>query len=275
MPLIVPVLAVVLGLAGCAGLGVEDVYRPPSLDHDQTRLTGLSWDSVQGRSRVIIDNPNAYGLPISAFDAELWLDGEPWLILDSPELSGLDAGATRVELDWSLALDGLIERSRAAYQAGQADLTLRLAPTLDVPVLGPRRLDWRHPISVPVPRAPSLRLTDWRVIDAGLGELALALELAVRNPNRFDLVAGPWELAVRAGDATLTRLSLDPWTLAAGASERRTARVTLGYDGLGSALLTGLIGGRWPADLTLDWRGAVRSPDLGLSLPPLSGQLSP
>lgn len=269
-------VAVLLGLAGCAGLGVEDVYRAPTFSHDGSRLTALSWQRMQGRSRILIDNPNAYRLPVTAFQAELWLDGEPWVELDSPTLDGLAAGsATTLELDWSLLVAGLADRAVDAYDAGEVELTLQLSPTLDVPVLGPRRLQWQQSFQVPVPRLPQVRLVDWRLASAGLTELSLDLDLLLDNPNRFNLATGPLQLAVRNGDAGLTSVRLEGMTLDAGEKRVQSTRLTLDYGDLGVALAQAIRSGDWPSDLNLAWSAPLRSPDLGLALPAFSGEVTP
>lgn len=268
-------IPLVATLAGCAGLAIEDIYEPPTFSHDRTRLTGLDWSSLTGRSTVELHNPNPVSLPISRFEAELWLDGEPWIDLGAPQLDGLAAEAsTRLDFDWDLSVSGLAERARAAYDAGEAVLELRLNPTLEVPVLGARQVDWQHSFTVPVPKAPRVRLVDWQVESLSLSEITVALDLEIDNPNRFNLSAGPWDLAVVAGDRRITSLNLDAIGLSAGEQHMQRSRVTLGFGALGPNLLTSLRSGQWPRDLSLDWQGRMSSPELGLELPSLEGRLS-
>lgn len=268
-------VAAALGLSGCAGLGVEDVYRSPEFQHQSSQLTALSWQQLDGRSRVTITNPNAYSLPIQSLQAELWLDGQPWLQLDSPPISGLPAGrATSVDLDWSLAVSGLADRAAQAYEAGEVELTLHLAPTVDVPVMGSRRLQWEQSFSVPVPRLPKVQLADWRVESLSLSSLTLELDLLVDNPNRFGLATGPVELAVRQGSESVSAVSLSPLSMGSGEKRLQSTRLRLDYGDLGSSLVSALRGGAWPSDLELQWSAPVRSPDLGLDLPDFVGEVA-
>lgn len=268
-------VAVVLGLAGCAGLGVEDVYRSPTFQHQSSQLTALSWQQLDGRSRVVIDNPNAYALPIQSLRAELWLDGEPWLQLDSPPISGLPAGrATTVELDWSLAVSGLVDRVTDAYDQGEVELTLHLAPTVAVPVLGPRQLQWEQAFVVPVPRLPRVQLADWRVDSLSLTSLTLELDLLLDNPNRFGLSTGPVELALRNGSTPVSAVGLSPVSMGSGEKRVQSTRLRLDYGDLGATLITALRDGTWPSNLDLQWSASVRSPDLGLDLPDFVGEVA-
>lgn len=267
-------LGAVLGLAGCAGLGVDDVYRAPTFSHQSSQLTALSWQQLNGRSRILINNPNAYSLPIRSLQAELWLEGEPWLQLDSPAINGLAAGSTTtLELDWSLAVSGLVERLGDAYDTGEAALTLHLSPVLAVPVLGDRPLQWQHDFVMPVPKLPQIRLADWRVDSVGLTSLTLELDLLLDNPNRFGLATGPLELNLTKGGSAVSGIRLAPLALAASAKQIQSTRLTLNYGDLGMTLARALNDGGWPADLGLSWRAPISSPDLGLDLPALAGEV--
>ncbi|WP_108125857.1 LEA type 2 family protein [Saccharospirillum mangrovi] len=268
-------VATLIVLTGCAGLGVGNVYRAPSFQHQSSQLTSLSWQQLNGRSRISIQNPNAYSLPVQSLQAELWLDGEPWLQLDSPPIAGLAAGlSTTVELDWSVAVAGLVSRVSNAYDAGEVELTLQLAPTVDVPVLGPRQLQWQHDFVVPVPQLPKVQLADWRVRDASLTSLTLELDLLLDNPNRFGLDTGPVQLALRNGAAPISAVRLNALSLAADSQQKQSTQLTLNYGDLGLTIARALTGGGWPSNLGLSWSAPLRSPDLGLDLPSFNGEVA-
>jgi hypothetical protein len=268
-------IATVLILGGCASFGVDNAYRQPDFTHQTTRLTGITWTGVSGSSRVEMTNSNAYRLPITEFAAQLWLDGEPWIDLGTPTLSGLAArSSTTVEFDWTVTAAGLLQRARDAYTAGEANLELRLRPTLTVPLLGARQLDWSHDFTVPVPKSPQVQLADWRIEDIGFTSVSMALDLIVTNPNRFDLATGPFDLGVTADGQNLSRMQLSGMEVGAGASKRQTTTVTLGFGGLGISVLEALRSGEWPSTLGLNWSGNMNSPDLGLDLPALTGSVS-
>jgi len=268
-------ISTVLVLSGCANFGINDAYRQPSFEHQSTRLTGITWTGVNGSSRVELTNPNAYGLPITEFAAQLWLDGQPWIDLGTPTLDGLAArSSTTLEFDWTVTAVGLLQRARDAYAAGEADLELRLQPTLTVPVLGARQLDWSHDFTVPVPKMPQVRLADWRVEDIGFTSLTMALDLVVTNPNRFNLATGPFDLGITADGRSLSRLQLSGMDIGAGVTQQQTTSVSLGFGGLGLSLLEALRSGEWPSNLGINWAGNMTSPDLGLDLPALTGSVS-
>lgn len=263
-------------LASCANFGVQDVYQEPQFSHESTRLTGLTWSGLTGRSTVTLTNPNAFRLPVSGFDAALWLGDEPWIDLQTPELSGIAArGSTTLTFDWDLVSEGLLRRAQAAYDAGQAELELRLNPTLEVPVLGPRQLDWSHSFTVPVPKLPTVRLADWAVEDVSLTSLTVRLDLLVDNPNRFGLSAGPTQLGIEGAGGRLAGLTLDAMSLDGGEKRVASTRATLSFGDLGLSLAEAMRTGRWPQDLSLNWQSPVSSPDLKLALPDISGQLTP
>lgn len=269
------VVPAALVLAACAGLSLENAYQSPTFDHQQTRLTGLTWNSLQGRSTVELHNPNPFGLPVSKLQAGLWLEGEHWLDLETPRLDGLAGdAATVLAFDWEMSVPGLIERARAAYEAGAADLELRLVSTFDVPVLGERQVNWRHGFTQPVPKTPSVRMAGWELESLSLSQITLNLDLQLSNPNRFSLATGPWSLKATASERELSGVNLDPLSIPAGETRQHRTRLTLSTGQLGPALLHALRSGNWPESLSMEWRGQVSSPELGLDLPPLEGRVA-
>ena len=262
-------------LTGCAGFSVDDAFKQPTFDHQSTRLTGLTWTGLTGSSVIQLNNPNPYNLPIAEIKAQLWLADEPWIDLDSPQITGLSAnGSTSVDIGWSLAAAGLVQRISNAYQAGEAELELRLTPTYDVPVLGPRSFDFAHRFTVPVPQVPKIQLADWRVESVSLTELTLGLDLLIDNPNRFNLATSPIQLDINSGNQRLSRLGLGQLQLDSRESRRQSTQVTLSFADLGLSLVNALRTGTWPENLSLDWQGGMSSPDLGLNLPALDGRVA-
>lgn len=259
-------------LSGCANLSLNDVYRNPTFDYQQTSIRSVSLDDLKGQSTIRIENSNPYRLPISELKTELLLEGEPWLNLSNAALGGLPASdSIETTLDWTLVYDRLIERAANVYQAGEARLTLRMTPTLDVPVLGPRTLTWTADFSVPIPKLPSVRLTDWSVSSLSLTRLTLNLGVAVSNPNVFSIDTQGLKLSMARDGKSLASLALADSRINADAQSQQNVEVSLSLLDVGLSLANALNTGQWPQSLALDWQGNWSSPDLGFDLPSLPG----
>lgn len=259
-------------LSGCANLSLNDVYQSPGFSYQQTRLTAVTLDDLSGQSTIQIRNSNPYRIPVSELETELWLEGEPWLTLSNAAIGGLPANGTiEAELDWALVYDELINRAAGVYQAGEANLTLRLRPTLDVPVLGPQTLNWRADFTVPIPKLPKIRLTDWSVRSLSLTEVTLALGIEVENPNVFSIATTGLGLDIDRNGRSLASLGLADRTIASEATSDQQVMLSLSVLDVGLSLANALNSGEWPQNLGLNWQGDWSSPDLAVPLPSLPG----
>ncbi|EAR10898.1 LEA type 2 family protein [Reinekea blandensis] len=266
-----PILVALL-FSSCANLSLTDVYRTPDFQYQSTRLTAVSLDALTGQSSIQIRNRNPYQIPVSELETELWLEGQPWLTLSNRSIGGLPANGTiETELDWALVYDELARRAGDVYRAGEATLTLRMRPTLDVPVLGPQTLDWSAQFTVPIPKLPKLRLTDWSVRSLTLTEVTLALGVEVENPNVFSIATRGVALDLDRNGRSLASLGLADQTLDSKTTRTQQVMVSLSILDVGLSLANALNSGEWPQNLNLDWQGNWSSSDLAVPLPSLPG----
>lgn len=263
-----------LALTGCANLSLNDVYQNPTIEYKSTNITGVSFDDLSGTSVVQIKNSNPYNLPVSALGAQLWLDGNEWLALNNDTVSGLPAdGTVAVAFEWDVIFEQLLSRASDAYEKGQADFTLKLAPTLDVPVIGAKTFDWAADFSVPVPKIPTVKVHDWAVAGATFTSVTLAIDLELDNPNVFAINTQDWILGVTNDSKSLVDLKLADADVKAQGKSIQQVEVKLSLVDVGLALMTSLKSGQWPESVAMDWSGQWFSPDLDFDLPKLAGQL--
>ncbi|TCS43978.1 hypothetical protein [Reinekea marinisedimentorum] len=261
-------------LAGCSNLSMNDVYQNPSFSYESTSFKGLTFDNIAGSSEISIYNPNPYSIPVSALNAELWLDGKEWLALDGGAVSGLSAKkAISVDLDWNLIFSELLSQARSSYDSGQANFTLMMKPELDVPLLGSKTLDWQSEFSVPVPKLPTLRMTDWSVTGVSLTAITMALTFDVENPNVFSVVTEDWNVDLAKNGSSLANLRLADQTLAAGGTSEQKVELELSLLQAGISVFNSLKSNQWSDALQMDWSGDWYSPDLDIALPDLNQAL--
>lgn len=268
-------LVVAMGLlAGCSNLSMNDVYQNPSFSYQSTSFKGLTFDNVAGSSEISIYNPNPYSIPVSALNAELWLDGKEWLALDGGAVSGLSANkAITVNLDWNLIFSELLSQARSSYDNGQAEFTLVMKPELEVPLLGAKTMDWQSSFSVPVPKLPTVRMKDWAVTGISLTAISMALTFDVENPNVFSVVTEDLNVGLARNGSSLAKLSLADQKLAAGSSSEQKVELELSLMQAGLSIFNSLKNNQWSDSLQMDWSGDWYSPDLDVALPDLNQAL--
>lgn len=271
-----PVAAVVvlaLVLNGCANFSLKDVYSNPTFKYQSTEITSVSFSEINATSIIQISNPNPYDLPITALKAELWLEGSPWLSLNNSAINGLPAsGRANVDFNWALVFAKLLNQAKSVYDEGEAEFTLKLEPTFNVPLLGPQSVAWSSTVTLPVPKVPKLSLNDWSIKSFNFTSLVIALDVGVSNPNVFSMQASNWNVKLNnASKPTLAEFSLPKLDVASKGTSSQKVELTLSLADIGLSLFNGLRQNRWPDSLGLSWSGDWSSTDLDFELPKLSG----
>ncbi|MEJ2042263.1 MAG: hypothetical protein P8X74_12980 [Reinekea sp.] len=261
-------------LSACANLSLTDVYRQPQFEYEKTKVTGVSLSALSGTSEVRITNTNPYSLPVSSLNAKLMLEGQEWMSLDNDAISGLSANdSTSVTFQWEMVYDQLLRRMSDVYQQGQANFTLVMEPTLNVPVLGPQTAVWQADFTVPIPKLPTLSVNDWKVSSLSFSKVELTFDLSIHNPNVFTVNTEGWKAGLKQDNRSLAALNLNDATLAAKSTSQQSLKVALSLADVGVTLANTLTKGEWPNQIALDWQGHWNTPDLGFKLPSLSGSL--
>lgn len=261
-------------LAGCANLSLEHVYQAPSFKYQSTGINKLDFNALNAHSVVKIHNPNPYQLPISGLGAQLWLEGEPWLDLDSSSINSLPArSSVAVNFQWALVFEQLLSRAENVYQTGIAEFTLKLAPKINVPLLGPQAVNWTSSFSVAIPKLPKVSLNNFSLQNVSFTQVSLALDIAVDNPNAFAVNTQGWQLSVGNPSKPLATLKLADAALTPTSTSVHNVNLSLSLMDVGLEMMTALKSGKWPKSLALNWQGKWASPDLDFSLPDLAGKL--
>ena len=250
------------------------MYQAPSFDHQQTKITAVSRSAVSLKSFVVVKNTNPYALPITELTAKLQLAGEDWIILENNPIKSLPAHrSTTITLEWSLVYDELIARAADAFKQGIVHFTLLLEPTLSVPLLGARTLQWQAELTLQIPKLPILSIVDWQVTQLSLTGVELSFDLALFNPNVFAIQTQDWQARVQQNHRSLAFIVLPDAQLSAQAHSHLRATVSLSLVDVGIVLVNAMQTGQWPSQLSFDWQGHWSSSDLGAELPDLAGKL--
>ena len=137
-------LIVAFILAGCANLSLNDLYRSPTFQYQDTRIQSLDWAALEGITTIEITNTNRYAIPVSEIAVEIWLEGSPWLTLDNTAIDTLPASrSVSIDFNWGFVYSEILKQAKGAYDKGEADFTLHIRPTLNVPLLGSQTLAWQ------------------------------------------------------------------------------------------------------------------------------------
>ncbi|MBU2865334.1 LEA type 2 family protein [Reinekea forsetii] len=264
------VLTLIIGvlLSSCANLSLNDVYRAPTFEYQQTQITSLDWSSLKGTTVIKIRNSNPYSLPVTDIEIEIWLEGQPWLTLDHRSLQTIPASSSiDLALDWGFVYQEILSQANSAYTRGEADFSVRIKPTLNVPLLGPQSLSWQESFTLPVPKLPKVSLNRWQIDSFSFTSIDMSFGFKIENPNVFSLSGDDLGLTLLREGRALTNIGAPSLNLNAKEDTNFTSTVSLSLLDVGKTVFDGLKDKRWPDGLDIEWRGKLFSKDLGMDLP--------
>ena len=268
-------LSFIVLLSSCASLSLNDVFRAPTFRYQETKIGSVTWEELNGVSVTRITNNNPYALPISSLKTELWLEGKPWLELSNRSVSSIPAsGGIDITFDWTMVFARLIEEAKPVYDKGEADFTLVMTPTFNVPLLGLQSFTFRGNFTVAVPKLPSVQVKAWRIENVSLSNLTLAMDLGIKNPNMFGIGLDDWALNVRQNGQRIADVSIADTTIRSQGETTTPVALSLSVADVGISLFNALRNKRWPDSIKLDWSGSLTSDDFKGALPPVNGRLS-
>lgn len=231
-------LSLIVLLSGCALFEQEMERRQPTASVEGTRISALSFDSVDLEVDVRIDNPNPVGVRLAGLDYDLRLDGERALSGESNARSNIparDSGTVSVPI--TLGFQELYERVSGLRGRNEVDYEVDLGLNVDVPVLGVQRLSASTSDTLPLPKVPRVSLSDVRVDRLGLTGARMLVDLGVSNPNGFglDLDALRYSFTVEGQD-WVSGMVEESTRLDSNETSTLTVPVELDFASLGSGL---------------------------------------
>lgn len=154
------ILAALLALAGCSGLGLGSVFREPDVDvvGAEVTRTGLSGADVLFEFEV--DNPNGMALVLDGLNYRLRLNDEP--LLDGRQDQRTEIAAkteSRVSLPVSIEYDDILRVLETLNDNEKPSYELQADFQFAVPIVGT--------VTVPVTKKGQLSLD--RLLRLGIG----------------------------------------------------------------------------------------------------------
>jgi LEA14-like dessication related protein len=206
-------LSIILGLAGCAGLG--DIIKPPEARIASVEIVRVDFTSVSLRLNVEIDNPNPVGLTLSAYD---WnLDVSEKRVLEGRVEEGISLranGVSTLPIPLDIRFDNLAAAGVSLRGTDSLLLGMQLGLEVALPYMGSVRLDVGAKTEIPVLKPPVVRPERIRVDRISLSGADITLTANVKNPNsrmltvqtlegRLIVGGREWGLIGLGGDASL------------------------------------------------------------------------
>ncbi|WP_455223394.1 LEA type 2 family protein [Kaarinaea lacus] len=205
--------------AGCAS--VEELakmaeFREPAVSLADTRLNKLTFESAEFVLVLDVQNPNPLPINLAGFDYALNIDGKTLTQGKQTNSVAIKANdRSQVQFPVAIKFADLAGLTKSVRTKDTLPFKIDANIQVNLPVLGMRSIPASYQNQLPVPKPPSVTITNLTVDKLSLTNAALKLELEVDNPNSFGV--------------NLTRLNYDlavngkPW---AKSSETNVIKIT-------------------------------------------------
>ena len=228
-------------LAGCASL--EEMANAVNVQEPQvslagTKLSALSFEGAELTMLLNVENPNVLPIKLAGFDYALAMDGKS--ITSGKQTSGVDIaarGANQVEFPIAFKFADVLDVVQGLANKDQLAFNINSNVRIDLPVLGERTVPVSYSNQLPIPKAPSVTVSNVAIENLSLTGAALNVEMDVDNPNAFgvDLTTLDYNLLVN-GKSWLETKATNVATLPEKGSTKMSVPIRLSFADMGMAL---------------------------------------
>ena len=182
------VLWVLLVLAGCAELARHADTIKPTAELTGARLANIDFQQADLVFDLAIDNRNPVAIDLAGLHYDLKIEDHSLLSGVTAEGLVIDAASTSaVQLPVTLKFDDLRKLPGELWQRDRFSYKLDTRFVVDLPIIGNYAIPVSKTGELPVPKLPKVSIKGIKVKQLGLSAAELVAQVAIDNPNAFDL----------------------------------------------------------------------------------------
>ncbi len=186
--LLLTALALAL-LSACSGLDTKDIWQDPKVNLTGVHMADMSFESVSLNADLDITNLNKYALAYGGIDYTLNVEKRDLFSGLFDQSGKIEAGQTqKITLPLRLKFEDIMNLVQEADINDGIDYTISGAVLFNAPVIGQVRIPLKRSGNMPMPEPPKVSVAGFNVKSISIGGAELDLQLAVENPNTFDLL---------------------------------------------------------------------------------------
>ena len=269
LPLIGGLILILMQLFGCATLQQLANIQQPTVDVQNVRFTGMSFDSLDLAFDLKITNPNPISASLAGFDYDFQIADASFLKGNQDKQLTLQAnGESILEIPLTLNFKDLYNTFQALKNQDSSAYKLVCGLSFNLPVLGPTRIPVSKSGSLPNLKLPDVSIGSLKLNKISLTGADLDLKLNVKNANTFSFLLNKlnYDFAVN-GKTWVKGLSQNQMQVKEKAESAIAIPISLNFLEMGTAIYQMINGNQ---KLNYQLKGNV---DLNSSLPML-GQVS-
>lgn len=189
--LLVTSIFAVLIINSCAELNTilkSASVKKPVVTVDDVKMTNLTFQNIDLKFDLKIDNPNGIGINLAGFDYDFLLNNSSFIKGDNKEpVTIKEYGNSIVSIPISLTFQDIYNTYKNVSQKDSLNYALKTGLSFDLPVLGKTRIPISTEGMVPTIKLPSVSLASIKLDKLGFTSVDLVAAIKVDNPNAFDL----------------------------------------------------------------------------------------
>ena len=269
LPLIGGLILMLMQLFGCATLQQLANIQQPTVDVQNVRFTGMSFDALDLAFDLKITNPNPISASLAGFEYDFQIADASFLKGNQDKQLTLQAnGESILEIPLTLNFKDLYNTFQALKNQDSSAYKLVCGLSFNLPVLGPTRIPVSKSGSLPNLKLPDVSIGSLKLNKISLTGADLDLKLNVKNANTFSFLLNKlnYDFAVN-GKTWVKGLSQNQMQVKEKAESAIAIPISLNFLEMGTAIYQMINGNQ---KLNYQLKGNV---DLNSSLPML-GQVS-
>ncbi len=188
--LIVFLLVLIIIAGGFYFVFILKKIQKPSISSGNSRLTQVTFESIDLAFDVTIENPNKLSLTIRGFDYELIMDGKSVLTgKQEKSITLVEKGKTTIEIPVNLQFQKIYSVVQSVQDKKEIPLQTKITVGIELPAWGKVKIPIEPPsLSIPMIQIPLVKNVELKKKSVNIlkgAELELILQL--ENPNDLPL----------------------------------------------------------------------------------------
>ena len=162
--------------------------KKPTVTVDKVKMTNLTFQKVDLKFDLNINNPNSIAISLAGFDYDFLLNNSSFIKGDNNEPVEIkEYGNSIVSIPISLTFKNIYSTYQNITQKDSLNYALKTGLSFDLPVLGKTRIPIETEGMVPAIKLPGVSLASIKLGKIGFTSVDLVAAIKIDNPNAFDL----------------------------------------------------------------------------------------
>jgi LEA14-like dessication related protein len=184
--LLAGMIVIITQLFSCATLKQFANIQKPTVDVQNVRLTGMSFDALNLAFDMKITNPNPLSVSLAGFDYDFQIADASFLKGNQTKAITLKAkGESILEIPLTLNFKDLYSTFQALKNADSTKYKMLCGLSFDLPVIGATRIPVSKTGTLPNLKMPDISIGSLKLNNISLNRADMELKINVKNANTF------------------------------------------------------------------------------------------